>query len=92
MTTRVPHRCPKCGRHVPIKSDRVIAVVTASKHPLTTIEVAAALRASATDISSRLTKLANRGLVSREFRVSHSHGAAHRYAVWSASTEIAQGE
>lgn len=83
--THSPQTCPHCGLRARTSANGIIAAVTAGRHPLTTLEIAAKLRAPADMISSRLSKLANRGLIKREYRsVSNTGDGGHRYAVWSA--------
>lgn len=78
-----PIACPRCGQRARVSSERVVAAVATAKHPLTTMEVAAALRAQPGDMSTRLTKLAQRGLIKREYRSSTHNSGGYRYAVWS---------
>lgn len=81
---RLHKACPRCGQRKRLSADGVLAAVAAGKRPLTTLEIAAKLRTHATDISSRLTKLAKRGLINREYRIGSHNGGGYRYAVWSA--------
>lgn len=78
-----PRPCPRCGQSVRTKAADIIAAVAAGTHPLTTIEVALKLRARAEIISTSLTKLANLGLIKREYRSGTHNGGGYRYAIWS---------
>lgn len=64
----------------------IIAVVTAAAHPLTTLEVAAALKAKVGTISSRLSKLADRRMIAREpAGAFNDAGFWVNYCTWSAA-------
>lgn len=76
--------CPRCGQRASTKAEVIIAAVAKSARPLTTKQIATKLRAPAQTINSTLCKLANRGLVKREYRGGAHQGGGFIYCVWSA--------
>lgn len=64
-------------------ADLIRAVETFS-HPITTMEVAASLRETPAHVASRLSKLADQGMIGREHRAElRDDGVFHKYCVWS---------
>lgn len=64
----------------------IIAAIASAAHPLSTLEVATLLRTKATVLSTRLSKLADSGMITREHRGEFTGaGVWHKYCVWSAA-------
>lgn len=79
------HTLAPRGRQARIKTETIVATLRAAKHPLTSLEVAAALKAgNVQHISSRLSHLADYGVVARDKRREWIGTNFVTYCLWSA--------
>lgn len=63
---------------------QVIRALAVERAPLTTEQVAAKIGIKHSAVSSRLSKMADYGLIDREYRKDYDHGMHRKVCLWSA--------